>query len=52
MGARNVLNLELGGLRNALGDRDALRDAPGADDEAAPRTGEIAGLPAVASGWA
>ncbi len=52
MGARDVLNPELGGLRNALGDRDAEGDAPGADDEAAPRAGEIAGLPAVARGWA
>ena len=49
VGARD---LELGGLRNALGDRDAEGDAPGADDEAAPRAGEIAGLPAAACGWA
>jgi hypothetical protein len=47
-----VLNLEPGGVRNELGDRDAEGDVPGTEDDAAPRAGEIAGLPAAACGWA
>jgi hypothetical protein len=50
VGARDVLNLEPGGLRNALGDRDALGDAPDPARAAAPRAGAVAGLPADACG--
>ena len=51
VGASDVLNLEPGGLRNALGDRDALGDAPDPARAAAPRAGAVAGLPADACGW-
>jgi hypothetical protein len=51
VGASDVLNLEPGGLRNALGDRDALGDALEPAGKAAPRAGAVAGLPADACGW-
>jgi hypothetical protein len=51
VGASDVLNLEPGGLRNALGDRDALGDALEPTGKAAPRAGAVAGLPADACGW-
>ena len=50
VGARDVLNREPGGLRNALGDRDALGDAPDPARAAAPRAGAVAGRPADACG--
>ena len=50
VGASDVLNLEPGGLRNALGDRDALGDALEPAGKAAPRAGAVAGLPADACG--
>lgn len=48
-----MLELEPGGLRNTLGDRDAEGDAPGPAGEAiAPRAGAVAWLPAAVCGWA
>ena len=53
VGARLVLELEPGALRNALGDKDFEGDAPGpAGKAAAPRAGAVAWLPAAACGWA
>jgi len=52
VGARLVLELEPGALRNALGDRDFEGDAPGPVGKAAPRAGAVAWPPAVACGWA
>jgi hypothetical protein len=49
VGARDVL--ELGGLRNALGDTDFEGDALAAADGPDPRTGAVAELPAAACGW-
>jgi len=51
VGASDVLNLEAGGLRNVLGDRDALGDALAPAGASAPRAGAVAGLPADACGW-
>src|SRR5581483_216007 len=39
VGARDVLDREPGGVRNALGDSDADGDALGTADGSAPRTG-------------
>jgi hypothetical protein len=50
VGASDVLNLEAGGLRNVLGDRDALGDALAPACASAPRAGAVAGLPADACG--
>ena len=50
VGASDVLNLEAGGLRNELGDRDALGDALAPAGASAPRAGAVAGLPADACG--
>ena len=51
VGASDVLNLEPGGLRNVLGDRDALGDAPAPAGASALRAGAVARLPADACGW-
>ena len=51
VGASDVLNLEAGGLRNVLGDRDALGEALAPAGASAPRAGAVAGLPADACGW-
>jgi len=51
VGASDVLNLDAGGLRNVLGDRDALGEALAPAGASAPRAGAVAGLPADACGW-
>jgi len=51
VGASDVLNLEAGGLRNELGDRDALGDALAPAGASAPSAGAVARLPADVCGW-
>jgi hypothetical protein len=51
VGPRDALNLEPGGLRNALGDKEADGDALGPPDGPAARAGAVALVPAAACGW-